>query len=103
MARLAGVSVSTASRVINRTCGVSPAYAAAVQAVLERFSYIPNNAARALVRQKTRTVGLVVPTLSNPCSRHPSRRSRRHCAMQVTGCWSPVRSARRNVSWNRCA
>ncbi|MFT8710620.1 LacI family DNA-binding transcriptional regulator [Komagataeibacter rhaeticus] len=66
VARLAGVSVSTASRVINRTCGVSPAYAAAVQAVLERFSYIPNNAARALVRQKTRTVGLVVPTLSNP-------------------------------------
>lgn len=66
IARLANVSVATASRVVNRTGQVAPAKLQAVQAILDRFSYIPNNAARSLIKKKTMTVGLVVPTLSNP-------------------------------------
>lgn len=66
IARLANVSVATASRVVNRTGQVAPAKLQAVQAILDRFSYIPNNAARSLIKKKTMTVGLVVPTMANP-------------------------------------
>ncbi|WP_142850821.1 LacI family DNA-binding transcriptional regulator [Telmatospirillum sp. J64-1] len=66
IARLAGVSVATASRVINRTGLVAPAKLQAVEAVLAKFSYIPNNAARALIKRRSMTVGLIVPTMANP-------------------------------------
>lgn len=66
IARLAGVSISTASRVINRTGLVTPSKSEAVEAVLSRFSYIPNNAARALIKRRSMTVGLIVPTMANP-------------------------------------
>lgn len=66
IARLAGVSVATASRVVNRTGLVATAKREAVENVLKQFSYIPNNAARALIKRRTKTVGLIVPTLAIP-------------------------------------
>ena len=66
IARLAGVSISTVSRVINRTGIVTPAKLQAVQDVLDGSNYIPNNAARSLVSRRSMTVGLIVPTLKNP-------------------------------------
>jgi len=66
IARMAGVSVSTVSRVINRTGLVAPAKRIAVQEILDRINYIPNNAARSLVKRRSMTVGLIVPTLGNP-------------------------------------
>lgn len=66
IARLAGVSVSTVSRVINQAGMVTPAKLKAVGEVLSRFSYIPNNAARALIKRRSLTIGLIVPTMANP-------------------------------------
>ena len=66
IARLAGVSMSTVSRAIHRPEIVAGPKLEAVRKVLERFSYIPNNAARILSRGRSMTVGMIVPTLANP-------------------------------------
>lgn len=66
IARLAGVSLATASRVVNRTGLVAPEKRRAVEAVLEQANYVPNQAARSLVSRRSMTVGLIVPTLANP-------------------------------------
>src|SRR6056297_3260747 len=66
IARMAGVSVSTVSRVINNTGLVTASKLDRVEAVLARVNYIPNNSARALVKRRTMSAGLIVPTLSNP-------------------------------------
>ncbi len=59
IARLAGVSQSTVSRVLNGTIPVAPDKRAAVLAVVERLHYRPNGAARELVSGKTAIVGIL--------------------------------------------
>ncbi|WP_199485291.1 LacI family DNA-binding transcriptional regulator [Actinomadura craniellae] len=68
VAQAAGVSQSTVSLVLagKWTGRVSPATAEAVRAAAEQLGYRPNLAARNLRLGSTRTVLLVVPTLSSP-------------------------------------
>lgn len=66
VARLAGVSVATVSRVINGSPKASEASRIAVQSAMESLSYHPNANARALAQQATETVGLVVGDVSDP-------------------------------------
>ena len=66
VATLAGVSLSSASRAISHPAGVRPATLAKVTAAAEKLGYEPDLAARALASGRTRTVGLLVPTLANP-------------------------------------
>jgi LacI family transcriptional regulator len=66
VARMAGVSPATVSRVLNHPKLVRESKRQAVEDVLARVSYIRNNAARALISRKSLTVGLIVPTLANP-------------------------------------
>ncbi|MCL0137929.1 LacI family DNA-binding transcriptional regulator, partial [Klebsiella pneumoniae] len=66
VARLAGVSVATVSRVINNSPTASEASRLAVQSAMESLSYHPNANARALAQQTTETVGLVVGDVSDP-------------------------------------
>jgi len=66
VARLAGVSVATVSRVINASPKASEASRAAVQSAMEELNYHPNANARALAQQTTETVGLVVGDVSDP-------------------------------------
>ena len=61
IARKAGVSRSTVSRVINNEPYVSQKTRDRVMAVIERESFAPNPAARALVTQRTQIVGVVIP------------------------------------------
>jgi DNA-binding LacI/PurR family transcriptional regulator len=61
VARVAGVSRATVSRVINGGARVSPAARAAVEQAIAELSYIPNRAARSLVTRRTDSVALVVP------------------------------------------
>lgn len=63
IARLSGVSRSTVSRVINNAPNVSAATRQRVLAVIREQHYTPNIAARALVTQRTQTLGLYVPNL----------------------------------------
>lgn len=65
VARLAGVSISTVSRVINDTAPVSPDVEQRVRHAVEMLSYTPHTAARNLAVRKTYAVGLLLPELSN--------------------------------------
>jgi LacI family transcriptional regulator len=61
IARLAGVSRSTVSRVINKHPYVSDDVRQRVEQVIAREGFQPNAAARALVRQKTEVIGVILP------------------------------------------
>jgi len=60
VARRACVSISTVSRVINRTVPVSGDVAARVQAAMAELNYRPRAAARNLAARRTHTVGLLI-------------------------------------------
>src|SRR6187402_800332 len=59
VARLAGVSHQTVSRVINDHPNISPSTRAKVQRAIDQLGYRPNTAARALVRGRSGMVGIV--------------------------------------------
>ncbi len=66
VARVAGVSTSTVSHVINSTRHVSDATKQRVQLAMAQLRFRPNSLARSLVRQETRTLALIVPDNVNP-------------------------------------
>ncbi len=66
VAREAGVSRQTVSRVINNKGEISPATLSHVRDVIERLGYRPSSIARGLATRKTLTIGLVVPDIANP-------------------------------------
>lgn len=66
VARLAGVSVATVSRVINHSPKASTASREAVNSAMKALNYHPNANARALAQQNTNTIGLVVGDVSDP-------------------------------------
>lgn len=65
VARLAGVSHQTVSRVINDLPNVRPSTRARVEKAIAQLHYSPSPAARALVTRRTRTIGLVTPGISD--------------------------------------
>lgn len=65
VARSAGVSVPTASRVINNREHVRESTRAKVLEAIEKLSYHPNILARDLKQGKTRTIGFILPDISN--------------------------------------
>lgn len=60
--RLAGVSRSTVSRVVNDQNSVSPEVRRRVQEVIERTGFMPNVAARSLASNRSGVIGLVIPS-----------------------------------------
>ena len=66
IARMAGVSVSTVSRVLNHHPDVSAPIRAQVLKVVEEQHFIPNSAARNLVRSQRNTVGVICRETGNP-------------------------------------
>ena len=65
VARLAGVSHQTVSRVLNDLPNVRPATRQRVESAIAQLRYSPSPAARALVTRRTRTIGLVTPGVSD--------------------------------------
>jgi len=65
IARAAGVSRSTVSRVINNDANVKAATRQLVLDFVERLNYHPNHAARALVTQRSHVIGVVMPGTAN--------------------------------------
>ena len=59
VARLAGVSHQTVSRVLNEHPSIRPETRERVLAVMAEISYSPNRAARALVTSRSRTIGIL--------------------------------------------
>lgn len=66
VARAAGVSVATVSRVFNLPDKVTPATREQVEQVARALGYVPNASARSLRTQRSRVIGVVLPTLLNP-------------------------------------
>lgn len=63
VARMANVSPATVSRVLNHPDIVSDTLREKVTKAIAALSYTPDNAARALMSRRSRTMGVVVPTL----------------------------------------
>ena len=67
VAERAGVSVTVVSYVVNNgPRPVSPATRARVEKAIEELGYYPNELARSLRRQRSLTIGLLIPNLTNP-------------------------------------
>lgn len=66
VAKHAGVSIATVSHVINNTRYVSPEVCEKVEQAMAAVNYIPNNMARALRSDKTNTIGVLIPDITNP-------------------------------------
>ncbi|HLT57665.1 MAG: LacI family transcriptional regulator [Limnochordales bacterium] len=66
VAREAGVSLATVSRVINNSPYVKPATRQRVQETMARLGYEPNLVASALMTKRTGLLALLVPDISNP-------------------------------------
>ena len=65
VAREAGVSMATVSRVVNGNPNVKPSTRKKVSEVIERLDYRPNAVARGLASKKTTTVGVIIPNVTN--------------------------------------
>jgi LacI family transcriptional regulator len=65
VAREAGVSMATVSRVVNGNPNVKPSTRKKVLEAIERLGYRPNAVARGLASKKTTTVGVIIPDISS--------------------------------------
>lgn len=66
VAQKAGVSVSTVSRVLTNNAPVKPETREEVQEAIKQLGYSPNAVARSLRKKVSRTIGLVIPDITNP-------------------------------------
>jgi len=66
VAKLAGVSPATVSRVMNGTARVAPETRERVLGAISQTEFVPNEAARTLFKKSAKTIGLVIPSIRNP-------------------------------------
>ncbi|MGT2495206.1 LacI family DNA-binding transcriptional regulator [Cupriavidus basilensis] len=65
MAKIAGVSPITVSRVVNQPGLVSARTVARVQEAIQRTGYVPNLLAGGLASRRSRLIAAIVPTIAN--------------------------------------
>ena len=70
VAKLAGCSLGTVSRVVNGSASVTEKTQIRVRKAMERLNYKPNAIARSMRTQKTQAVGFIVNEISNPLFSH---------------------------------
>lgn len=66
VAKLAGVSPTTVSRVLNNRGYISEQTKKKVEDAIKELDYYPNDVARSLFKKRTNFIGLILPTVSNP-------------------------------------
>jgi DNA-binding LacI/PurR family transcriptional regulator len=66
IAKLAGVSSATVSRVINESAKVRPETAERVRRIIAELKFFPNSSATTLKHGKSSTYGLIIPDITNP-------------------------------------
>lgn len=70
VAKDAGVSTATVSRILNTPGRVNAQTRERVARAIVDLGYVPNGAARALATRRTHTIAAVVPTIDNPIFAH---------------------------------
>ena len=90
IAREARVGTSTVSRVVRGGARVSPETLERVRAVIRKFDYQPNDAARILKGERTKTIGLIVPSVADSffaiCAEAAQEISRSHGFLLIVTC-----------------
>lgn len=66
VARQAGVSITTVSHVLNNSRPVSDELRQRVESAMSELGYVPNRAARSLRTQKSYTIAVIIPDITNP-------------------------------------
>lgn len=66
VAKLAGVSPTTVSRVLNNRGYISNETREKVQKAMNDLNYFPNDVARSLFNKRSNLIGLILPTTTNP-------------------------------------
>jgi len=89
VARMAGVGLATASRVVNGGTNVSPRTFEKVESAIQKLGYIPNEAARILKGARTKTIGLLVPSIADSffasCAEAAGAVARLHDSLLIIG------------------
>lgn len=65
VAKLANVSITTVSRVVNKNYPVSQNTKNKVDKAIKELDYNPNMLARGLIKDKTKTIGIITPSIEN--------------------------------------
>lgn len=73
VAKYAGVSPSTVSRVLNNYPFIKPDKKVKVEEAIKQLQFEPNEIARSMITKKTKTIGLIVDDISNPFFSETSR------------------------------
>ena len=66
IAKESGVSIATVSRVLSGNVPVSPKTRARVEEVIRKYNYTPNPLAQGLILRQSKTLGIVIPDITNP-------------------------------------
>lgn len=66
IAKEAGVSPATVSRVITNNAKVSAEKKERIQKIIKKYDFEPNGFARSLSKQESKTIGMIVPDIRNP-------------------------------------
>ncbi|HIT91104.1 MAG TPA: LacI family DNA-binding transcriptional regulator [Candidatus Merdenecus merdavium] len=66
VAKIAGVSASTVSRVMNGTAHVDEEKKLRVLAAIKETNFRPNELARSLYKKSSKMIGVILPTMENP-------------------------------------
>jgi LacI family transcriptional regulator len=97
VARVAGVGVGTASRVVNGGINVSARTLKKVESAIRQLGYMPNHAARVLKGGRTKTVGLLVPSIADSffasCAEAAGRIARLHDSLLIVAVTKNQRDA----------
>ena len=65
IAKYAGVSTGTVSKVINKQANVKEELRLRVEAIVDKFNFSPSYFARGMKIQRTNTIGLIIPKITN--------------------------------------
>ena len=89
VAKLAGVSPATVSRVINGTANVDDEKKQRVLKVINETGFRPNELARALFKQSSKIIGVIVPNIETHFSASYQRRlKKRRTKMDIRCCFA---------------
>ena len=82
VAKASGLTVGTVSRVLNNRGYISDKTREKVYQVMKELNYQPNETARALSKQKSNTIGVILPNIEHPYFAKVLSRLEREAAKQ---------------------